>query len=1106
MKRMRKLFFVPVSLIAFLLMILLLAGARPVLRHVKELVARAAGNGLSAPLSIGRLSGNLFYSLRAEDVESPGLGRIEEMRISYNPLGLLRRKVEIRCVEIRGINLDIDRLIEVLSRQPAKTEHERTESPGFQITIHDLSITDGRLRKQVGRTEITARVHARGRLAGETLTIDTLRLAAEGSVASARGILPLNARGNLDITYDIRLALSLMELDGVEGDIQVQGTVSGPYSSIRVTANTVVDGRFHDHELAGWANAEWHVPDFGRLEISAGMRVVTALRVKGSAALESWDVELDLQQSRLSARITSGYGAARLSGILKGSIDRPYLDGSVRGRLAYAGFDPSFEGLIGFHDGIIWLRRFKITSTDLVADLSARLNTRSNEILSGRVSISCTDLSVAKCFSQRLEDISGQLRFDMDIRGALQAPSAKAGLILSGVTFYGEEIDSIILAMSADRGRFALEQGWIESARGRVNLSGRYDPGTGEFSAALAAPRLVFRSPEVFGADTVAAGAVLSMDLLFSGDVRNPGGVGTIAIESLVYDTFALGNYHLKFSLADTTLAVSLANGRQSILTDAEMYLRGDMPFTATLKAGHFALEDHLTIARGHITADLAVQGDLVQPDNLTALLRIDTARITVEERLLENIGPVKARLEQGVVTIETCELAIAGQSLRLEGRIPLDHQHGAIDLYAATPSIELSDVASFLPTHPALSGTMQLELRAHGMAGAPDIDGRLKLIDGRYEDAHVLVDSVTCRLGMSNNVIRIDELAGRINRGRFRVRGSAGLAPGRLDTMFLDISVNRARYENKDFGRVVLSTLVQVSGRRDSLQVVGEIVIDDGVYDVPVRLQSIIGLLTAVNRPEPQQPEIMRRIYCDIGISVPDRFRIANNVADLAARADLQVRGYLARLNVYGTVMAVGPGTVQYLGRKFQIVSGVIAFDDPYRIDPVIELAAVTSVATAEGSIDIYLFLTGKAADYQLELSSNPPLPEQDIVSLLLIGRRRPGEVGSVTGDIDLKGKARDFAFDAIRQGLEKSTQDILGLDKFTLTGDLGEPMTMRIGVEKRIVKGFTLLYNTGVESWELYQIGASYDLTDHISIFTLHDQENLNTSIDLNFRFKLR
>ncbi len=80
------------------------------------------------------------------------------------------------------------------------------------------------------------------------------------------------------------------------------------------------------------------------------------------------------------------------------------------------------------------------------------------------------------------------------------------------------------------------------------------------------------------------------------------------------------------------------------------------------------------------------------------------------------------------------------------------------------------------------------------------------------------------------------------------------------------------------------------------------------------------------------------------------------------------------------------------------------------------------------------------------------------------------------------------------------------MGLDRFTITGELDDPSSVTIGIEKSITKGFTLLYATGIESWELHQIGASYDITDHISVFTLYDQENLNTSVDLDFHFNIK
>ena len=198
--------------------------------------------------------------------------------------------------------------------------------------------------------------------------------------------------------------------------------------------------------------------------------------------------------------------------------------------------------------------------------------------------------------------------------------------------------------------------------------------------------------------------------------------------------------------------------------------------------------------------------------------------------------------------------------------------------------------------------------------------------------------------------------------------------------------------------------------------------------------------------------------------------------------------------------------GTIEYLGKKFKITNAVIQFDDPYKIDPVIDLLATSTITAADGEYEVFMQLQGTATTWRLELNSNPPLPEQDIVSLVLIGQRRPGAVSGMAKEVDLKGRVKDYALDMIRQNIERTTAGVLGLDQFTIAGDLSDPATLRIGVEKSIAEGFTLHYSTGVESWELQQIGASYDLTRHISVTTLYDQENRNTSVDLELHWKIR
>ena len=455
---------------------------------------------------------------------------------------------------------------------------------------------------------------------------------------------------------------------------------------------------------------------------------------------------------------------------------------------------------------------------------------------------------------------------------------------------------------------------------------------------------------------------------------------------------------------------------------------------------------------------------------------------------------------------LSSCQLLVADQSFFADGKFPLDFTRGSMDFTVNSGDIQLGDVAYLLPRDPAIRGVLRFDLRVQGRPKALDVDGMLSLADASYMAGIISVDSVAGLVRFRNGLATIDHLAGKINEGRVDIIGFADFSHGLLDTMLLDIRLNKLDYSNKDFGNIVCSADLQFGARKDSMRISGEVVVDEGAYTAPMNLQTYVRLLTSANRPEPQQPDIAKRTYCDIGISVPDKILIKNNVADLAVKADLQVRGYLSKLNAYGTIAALDEGTIQYLGKKFTIVNAVIQFDDPYKIDPVIDLAATSTITAADGDYEIFLFLNGTVTTWQLELSSNPPLPEQDIVSLILIGQRRPGAVGGMAGDLDLKGKVRDYALDMVRRNIEKTTEQVLGLDKFTLTGDLSDPLTMRIGIEKSIIKGFRFQYSTGLESWELYQVGASYDLTEKFSISTMYDQENRNTSVDLQFNLKIK
>jgi translocation and assembly module TamB len=73
----------------------------------------------------------------------------------------------------------------------------------------------------------------------------------------------------------------------------------------------------------------------------------------------------------------------------------------------------------------------------------------------------------------------------------------------------------------------------------------------------------------------------------------------------------------------------------------------------------------------------------------------------------------------------------------------------------------------------------------------------------------------------------------------------------------------------------------------------------------------------------------------------------------------------------------------MNFKDRIFQIQSASMDFDNPSSINPRLSMVASTEINQTR----IQFFATGRLEDYKIELSSNPALPQNEILSLLALG-----------------------------------------------------------------------------------------------------------------------
>ncbi len=1107
---MRKVYLIPIIFILVIVIIVILAGTPIFLNLAKTRVIAAIQStvGEDVPVRIGSLKGNLLYSVEAEDLSIADIVEVGRLKVSYTLFKLLSREVDINAVSIEGLTIDVNRIEMLIKRLQKKAQEPREkEATRFVIRMRNLSVRKSNLIGVLNQRAITLSLDLRGRLLPDVVIIDRLNLKTERSTITAQGCIPIKEGGNYDIQYSFDIRADEFNVESLHGRILGSGEVLGDAAAPKILNRAEFYLTQQENEVAGSVRVAWQTPLFDslNLEVQADIKAPTFLQ--GKRQKETWNVAVSVRTKEFRCAISSTYGSATVQGTLTGDVERPAFDAYIMAKFQFAKFRPRLVGHVMYKHNRFEMKNIRISSDEILVTVNALIDAGGVPALTSDMQLSCEDLGILNNFIKTPQPLVGQLKVVAKMSGPMENPDIFSTIAFKDLEIYDEKVPHADFTVTVKDHIVSLDSGLISSVRGYVNLTSEYNLKDDVFRSHIFSDGMIVASPEIFGSDTIPISGHVTFDINLSGSIVNPAGEGEIMLTNIVYDTLRVGDYKLMFRVADSNLTLSVLDDRESVHLNAEVALYEPFPFSTVLSLHHFDFADYIAADTAHISTRISARGDVRQPSEVIGTIQIESLYVAVQQRVIRNSDSIVVDIDRGFLEIRSCVIAVQNKHLRIQGTVPLDFQRDAMNLSITSPNINVADLVALVPEAPTVRGLLHVDVNVRGTVMRPEINGELTLENISYALPDITIDSVFSKIRFQNSHIIADYMKGKINNGTFSISGFAVVPQGRIDTLHAVLRFNNVDLKHKDVGSIVLNSDMYAAARRDSFRMSGEVTAVKAVYDAPFNLQTIIKLLTTANRPPPEQPEIAKRLYFDIGISAPNGVKISNNVAQVDADLDLQVKGYLSRLNIYGTISTSEKGIVQYLGKKFEIVHALIEFDNPYKIDPTLDLTATHFVSTDEGDYQLSMFLSGTVEKWRLDLKSNPPIPEQDIISLLLIGKRRPTtQVVKEGKQIDLEDMAKDYAVGLVRGTIEETAEKTLGVEKFTITGDLLDPTQLDIGIEKKIGKRFTFIYGTGIESWELHRIGVNFDITDNLSIFTLHDQENMNSSVDLDFHFRIK
>lgn len=521
---------------------------------------------------------------------------------------------------------------------------------------------------------------------------------------------------------------------------------------------------------------------------------------------------------------------------------------------------------------------------------------------------------------------------------------------------------------------------------------------------------------------------------------------------------------------------------------------------------------------RGQAEADLRLQGSSRNPEGRFEL-RLSDVQQQQEQQLgglPELAGRVSANLQDRQLSVDGNLSGFAERPLSLQANMPvqLSLRPFAFEIADNAPldgnmswNGNIGSVIGLFPVDSIrLAGQSEIDINLGGTLGQPDFGGRISLNDAVYENffTGTLLQPLNLVIEGQGDRLEITELqAGDGGNGEFTGQGSVQFREG--EELLSDISlefrnmgfVNRDDVTAQLTGNLALQGNLlgrsEVSGeiRNDSI----EIRLVDELPPSVSELNNVIILGQESEAEGSREEEPSKEdegsedtgaeaenatdsgpvIALDIQIDLPRRVFVRGRGLDSEWAGQFSVSGTASSPQVTGS-LEPQRGSFSLADKSFELQEGSVSLPPGSDLNPVLDLSA----AAQAGEIQAIIRITGSASEPNIELTSNPILPEDEVLSRVLFdknsSRLTPGEA------LMLANTAATLSSGG--PGVTDIARNLLGADVVSFTpGEEEDEGLGSVTVGRYLAEGVYVGVEQGAQAGST-QLDVELDVTDNIKV----------------------
>jgi len=520
--------------------------------------------------------------------------------------------------------------------------------------------------------------------------------------------------------------------------------------------------------------------------------------------------------------------------------------------------------------------------------------------------------------------------------------------------------------------------------------------------------------------------------------------------------------------------------------------------------------------ANNKIDAQVTASGSFTGTGSLRDASKLD---VHGEIETLEVSFPSLKWRNEHPIDVRYADNRLSARPFRMQGPATNLVVDGSL-LFAGPPSLSLNvqgvaDATILSLVEPGLqaSGQSRLKLSVSGSPARPQMNGTVEIHDVglEYPGLPLRLSGLNGEVQLEGERATVKSLRGVGGGGPVSLDGFVTLAlPPRFD-LRVQLDQVRVRYP-VDFISILGGTL-RLEGTSERSRLHGDLALSQVLAGG--NKPWINQIMQTANPFEPPAPStsspLASSIRLNIRVSTPTPVRLQIQDLRLAADVDVRVEGSLANPVDLGDVHFLN-GEAIVRGNRFTLTRGDLSMTNPLRTQATLDLEAQTRVQQYDLTVDV----SGPPGRLKMAYRSDPPLPTEEVFSLLALGYAPQQQQGSASGIVSsfTAGNPTQSVGESALLSQALSTQvggriqRLFGVSRIQIDPNVGLPGFTngeRITVEQQVTKDLTLTYITNTASSQYQIIQFEYAFGENISLLGVRDPNGI-VGVELRFRRRFK